>query len=98
MVDLQTAVQETKKFAAHTLGQERTLDIRVEEIESSRVEGDDVWLITISIPLPRTLADFIGARLPAGADLNRDYKQFTVKKDTNEILSMKIRLLAVPAA
>ena len=75
-------------------------DIRLEEIESSRVDGTDVWLITLSSYMP----DHRGPLAPVsvwnaiGAEREREYKVFTVAKDTGEVLSMKIRLLAAPSA
>jgi hypothetical protein len=47
-MDLKEAVRNAIVFAVGTLGQERTGDIRLEEIESSTVEGRPVWLITLS--------------------------------------------------
>jgi hypothetical protein len=91
-MDIDQAVQSAKAFATESLGPERTANIRLEEIESSAVEGRPVWLITLShgvnvSPVIRQLL---------GADAEREYKVFTVTKDTGEVLSMKIRLLTAP--
>lgn len=101
MVDIKRAVADAIDFARNALGPERTADLRLEEIESSNVEGKDVWLITLSNA-------FVGTNLLAmmqtrvfglgGTDTAREYKVFTVAKDTGEVLSMKIRLLVAPAA
>jgi len=88
-------------FAQDSLGEKRTADIRLEEIESSAVDGRPVWLITLSSLPPlddtaftmRRLAQTMGS---LGADAGREYKVFTVSKETGEILSMRIRLLATP--
>ncbi|HVN04785.1 MAG TPA: hypothetical protein VMT86_10230 [Bryobacteraceae bacterium] len=57
-------------------------EVLLEEVESSTLDSAPVWLITLSVP-PRPL--------PFG---RRDYKTFTVRADTGEVLSMKIRELA----
>jgi hypothetical protein len=90
-VDIDQAVRNAIAFAVKSLGPERTAMIRLEEIESSEVDGKPVWLITLSAgtnPLNAHLNRLIGA------DFDREYKVYTVTKDTGEVLSMKIRLLA----
>jgi len=96
-MDIDQAVQSAKAFASKSLGEERTANIRLEEIESAVVDGKPVWLITLSSESPR---DAIALNKTAplsrilGADAEREYKIFTVTKETGEVLSMKIRLLA----
>jgi hypothetical protein len=81
-------------FARDSLGPERTANIRLEEVESSIVDGRPVWLITLSSgSMPGPLSVLVGS---IGADTDREYKVFTVTKDSGEVLSMKIRLLATP--
>lgn len=94
-MDLKEAVRNAIVFAVGTLGQERTGDIRLEEIESSTVEGRPVWLITLSSAMT-TVGSFASVREALGTPPDREYKIFTVTKDTGEILSMKIRLLTAP--
>ena len=94
-MDIEQAVQNAKAFALKSLGLERTETIRLEEIESSIVAGEPVWRITLSSgtnPVSPTIRQLLGA------DAEREYKVFTVTKDTGEVLSMKIRLLATPGA
>jgi hypothetical protein len=100
MVDIKTAVATAIEYAKDSLGPERTQHIRLEETESSRVNGDDVWLITLSMALKdegplsalrSSMVDVLGAN-PA-----REYKVFTVAKSSGEVLSMKIRLLSTLA-
>lgn len=98
MVDIKSAVAAAINFARNSLGPERTVNIRLEEIESSNLDGNEVWLITLSTALtdigPFASLRAVGAAL--GADTAREYKVFTVAKSDGEVLSMKIRLLAVP--
>ena len=98
MVDIKNAVASAMDFASNSLGHERTVNIRLEEIESSNLDGNEVWLITLSTALrfsgPFASLGSLGAVL--GADTAREYKVFTVAKSDGEVLSMKIRLLAVP--
>jgi hypothetical protein len=98
MVDIKTAVANAMDFAKATLGPERTAGIRLEEIESSKINGEEVWLITLSNALikegPLASMRVVAAKL--GADMGREYKVFTVPKESGEVLSMKIRLLATP--
>jgi hypothetical protein len=88
------------EFARGSLGAERTINLRLEEVESSEVDGEAVWMITLSSELIKPehplLAPLGTGRSLYGADPAREYKTFTVAKDSGEVLSMKIRLLAVP--
>jgi hypothetical protein len=99
-MEIKEAVQKAITFAQAALGAPRTANIRLEEIESSTVEGKPVWLITLSSG--SVMGDAATSPLMAyatsawGAEREREYKVFTVAKDTGEVLSMKIRLLAVP--
>ena len=58
---------------------------QLEEVESAHDtrRRKTVWLITLSVPKP-------GALMP----LQRDYKIFTVDRETGEVLAMKIREIA----
>jgi hypothetical protein len=98
MVDIKVAVANAIQFARNSLGLERTTNIRLEEIESSIVDGRAVWLVTLSNSLidQGPLAPIRAAVAALGADTAREYKVFTVAKDDGEVLSMKIRLLATP--
>ena len=100
MVDIKTAVANAMEYAEDALGaSQQSLSLRLEEIESSTVRNENVWLITLSsvpwgdAPLASTPE---GASL-LGADPRRDYKVFAVSKATGEVKSMKMRLFSVPA-
>jgi hypothetical protein len=95
-MDIKDAVAKAEAFARDSLGPTRTAVIRLEEIESSTVDGRPVWLITLSNAdtSPGSIRGL--AALALGADAEREYKVFTVAKDNGEVLSMKIRLLAAP--
>jgi len=98
MVDIKDAVTAAIEFARNSLGSERTANIRLEEIESSSVNGKEVWLITLSTPI-QDGGPFTGMRDLAsvlGADTKREYKVFTVSKSDGNVLAMKIRLLETP--
>jgi hypothetical protein len=96
-MDIDQAVQNAIAFAARSLGPERTANIRLEEIDSSAIGDQPVWLITLSSELyPANPLRAYAVSL--GADSQREYKVFAVTKDTGEVLSMKIRMLATPGA
>ena len=99
MLDIRAAVANAMEFAKNSLGRERTATLRLEELESSVVNDTPVWLITLSTALgddslPATPPNNVPA---LGAAPAREYKIFTVSKINGEVLSMKIRLLAIPA-
>ena len=100
MVDIKEAVEAAMKFASEALGPQRTADLRLEEIESGKENGQQVWLITLSAPEVNThpLSDFKGGTLGdlIGINARREYKVFAVSKEAGEVLSMKVRLFAVP--
>jgi hypothetical protein len=95
-MDFKDAVRNAIAFATASLGPGRTTDLRLEEIESSTVGESAVWLITLSTASPPE-GNLSALRLMMGADPGREYKVFAVSKETGEVLSMKIRLLAAPA-
>jgi hypothetical protein len=94
-MEIEDAVQKAIAFARESPGPDRTSGIRLEEVESSEFDGIRVWLITLS-SLPPDRPPFPRESLFAalGADTNREYKVFMVRKDDGEVLSMKIRLLS----
>jgi hypothetical protein len=98
-MDIDHAVQSAKAFASKSLGAERTTNIRLEEIESSVVDGKPVWQITLSSEHSDTTHKVVLRNFGIlGTDSEREYKVFTVTRDAGEVLSMKIRLLATPGA
>lgn len=80
MVSIKEAVSNAVTFAQAALGADRTVNIRLEEVESGVWGGDDCWFITLS--------------MGATPLLKREYKIFTVRKNDGEVTSMKIRELA----
>jgi len=93
MASIKEATESALAFARAALGLERTAGARLEEVESTKVNGEDAWLITLSMIRPddlagsSSLADMLGKG-------KRDYKSFTVLKNSGEVTSMKIRELA----
>jgi hypothetical protein len=99
MVDIEAAVRAAKAFAIRSLEEHRTVDLRLEEIETGRVGDEDVWLVTLSsAETSRLGAPLANLTAVVGGDLNREYKQFAVGKASGEVLSMKVRLFPVPLA
>jgi hypothetical protein len=94
-MEIKDAMRNAIAFATESLGPERTADIRLEEIESSTVDGRAVWLITLSgtIKSDRSFNSIVAA---LGTEADREYKVFAVTKDKGEVLSMKIRPLLTP--
>jgi hypothetical protein len=72
-------------FAQETLGAHRTAGIRLEEVDST----DDSWLITLSMIGPRDPEG--GLSISAAFAGKRQLKIFTARRDTGEIIAMKIR-------
>ena len=86
MATIQEATRNAIAFARESLGAERTKGgLQLEEIESAREGGDEVWRITLSI------SDRDPMNALALFSTRRDYKTFTVIKSTGEVTSMKIR-------
>jgi len=92
MVSIKQAFANAAEFAASVFEPERLTDLRLEEVETAEVSGADAWLITMSMVRPGLMSALAALNNPKG--LPRDYKVFTVRKDTGEVLSMKIRELA----
>jgi len=87
---IKDAVQSAMIFAQETLGTDRTAGLLLEEVESGNVNGEDAWLITLSMMNIQGRNVITALPFPP-----RDYKIFTVLKKTGEVTSMRIRELAV---
>ena len=94
MVTVKDAVGMAIEFAQSVLGSSRTVDLRLEEVESIKVNGDDAWSITLSMPEPQTVSNLSTQLAAAFGKGPREYKTFTVNAATGQVLSMKIRELA----
>lgn len=90
MVSIRTATERAIAFAQEALGADRTTGIRLEEVESTAIDGEDAWFITLSMINP----DPDGGTLALLGAGKREYKSFTVLKRDGEVKSMKIRELA----
>ncbi len=95
MVSLKQAVANAAEFAMSVLG-DRAQSIQLEEVESVNTVNGDAWLITLSMIAKDALKDALGGpiRIPLYGENKRDYKTFTVIKETGEVNAMKIRELA----
>jgi hypothetical protein len=98
MVSVKEAVAKAIEFAQSVLDPARLSGLRLEEVDTTRVDGDDIWLITLSMLIPQApteqilgATEFLTSRR---REAPRDYKVFTVNSRTGQILSMKIRELA----
>jgi hypothetical protein len=95
---IQEATGNARNFAIQALGPERTQGIRLEEIESSTENDQPVWYITLSMLSHEPDGDLppkaISASSIFGGARKREYKTFSVLKDTGEVTSMKIRELS----
>jgi hypothetical protein len=91
VVSIKEAAENAGTFAKAALGPERTLGLRLEEVESTTVGSEDAWLITLSMCSPTPLSPIADVLFDKG---KREYKSFTVRKRDGEVTSMKIRELA----
>jgi predicted regulator of Ras-like GTPase activity (Roadblock/LC7/MglB family) len=96
MVSIKEATANAIAFARDALGAERTQSVRLEEVESTTVDGKDAWLITLSMIAPPSPGHLdVSANMAEVLGLGRrEYKTFTVIKVDGEVNSMKIRELA----
>ena len=84
MIDVKQAVKVAGECAENMLADENLIDARLEEVELS--ENGQLWYITLSfLREPLKLSDaLVGPK-------TREYKVFTLRSDTGEFVSMKIR-------
>ena len=52
MISIKEAVEKAMAFAKGLLDPSRTAAILLEEVDAGTSNGDDVWLITLSLPDP----------------------------------------------
>jgi hypothetical protein len=91
LATIQQTVQAAAAFAQETLGADRTGGLQLEEIDSGKSNGDEVWLITLSMVIPPNFS--INAAFDA-LSAKREYNVFSVLKNSGEVVSMRIRELA----
>jgi hypothetical protein len=97
MATIKEATQNARSFAADTLGEARIQGLRLEEVESGREDGNEVWRITLSMVLPKDDSPHLGIGAALGGlatPPRRVYKTFRVEKRTGEVTSMKMRELS----
>ena len=94
MVSLKQAVESAMTFATSVLGPERASDLRLEEVETDELNDQPVWQITLSMLAPQDLLRFSASLSAVLSPQPREYKTFAVGRETGEVLSMKIRVLA----
>ena len=96
LLPLAAGVTNAAAFAREALGAQRTQGIRLEEVESTTVGGEDAWLITLSMVIADEPANgFLQKLRTEGLRTGSlEYKTFTVIKRDGEVRSMKIRELA----
>lgn len=80
MTTIQEATKNAIAFAQEVLGPDRTKGLQLEEVESVSQDAKDVWRITLSVSSRDEPLNDLAAAL--GAFRRRDYKTFTVAKDT----------------
>ncbi|MGO4883683.1 MAG: hypothetical protein ACLP59_23110 [Bryobacteraceae bacterium] len=83
MIAVKEAVGNAVEFARNMLAPPPQ-DLRLEEVESGKYDRVDAWRITLSMQ----------DRAGLGSLGRREYKVFTVRRDTGEVISMRIRELA----
>ncbi len=84
MIGVKEAVAKAVEFAETVLEPGRASQILLEEVEAVTENGKDVWVITLSMIRPSLVNVLRG---------DREYKAFTVDRQTGEVLAMKIRAL-----
>ncbi len=102
MVSVKEAVAKAIEFAQSILAQSvldpvRISELRLEEVEMTKVNGEDAWSITLSMLRPQSPLEQVAAATQLTALLGnrpREYKTFAVNSQTGQVLSMKIRELA----
>jgi hypothetical protein len=82
MVTVKEAVGSAVEFARNMLDPPPQ-DLRLEEVDAGKTDRIDAWRITLSMQ----------DRAGLGSLGRREYKVFTVRRDTGEVVSMKIREL-----
>ncbi len=85
MIDVKQAITNARAYAADVLGQSNLL---LEEVRSD----DEHFTITLSVP-DRGRSPALNALLPDRSG-PREYKAFTVRKDSGEVVEMSIRRIA----
>jgi|GEM_PF-5015454 len=83
---MKQAVQIAKLQGAELLG---TTNLSLEEVERTKYNRRDAWMITLSHPIGLVEAPFAGF-----GRANRDYKRFYIDGQSGDLLAMKLREVA----
>jgi hypothetical protein len=86
MIPVKEAVSKAVEFAQTVLDPVRASQILLEEVDTGKLDSEEVWLITLSMPKPGAMSALLTAV--------RDYKTFTINGQTGQVLSMRIRQIA----
>jgi hypothetical protein len=95
MVTIKEATQNAMRFARDALAPSRAADMRLEEVDSSTLGGQEYWFITLSMVnsnASRQLDEIAVALDQSNSNLAS--KIFNVLKETGAVTSMKIREFA----
>jgi hypothetical protein len=95
MATIKEATQNAMAFALDALGPERAQGMRLEEVESAEEGDEHVWYITLSMLEPEVPAGSAASLSSILSPLlKREYKRFTIRKNTGEVTAMRIRELS----
>ncbi|HUO09547.1 MAG TPA: hypothetical protein VM008_14655 [Phycisphaerae bacterium] len=86
MLSIKDAAHRARQYLVELFGE--VADIRLEEVESE----ENNWLITLSFLANAPQED---AWIMTQSKMIRQYKIFTIDRDTGEVLAMRIRTLHV---
>jgi len=88
-VDVNTAVQNAKRWLGDVLKDEGIGDVGLEEVEFDGQAG--VWLITIGFSRPWNSIKNAYTAISGQPASTRSYRVISVKEPTGEVISMKRR-------
>ena len=87
-VDVNLGVKTAMMFLRTVMQDQRAANALLEEVELS--EDGSEWLITISVPTPKTNSSLVAAMSPTDIE-SRDYRLIRVSTANASVSSMKIR-------
>ena len=94
MIGIKEAIAKAREYLQDILGPQRTAEVLLEEVRSQQIDGEEAWLITLSIPAPKHALSTSPLAALGGQTIDtRDYKNIAIRKSDGEFIQMTIRTL-----
>ena len=91
MIEVKEAVKRAMDYVKDLYPPDQINNLRLEEVRTSEVSGDDRWEITIGFDPPHHTTSALGEVVGLRPRVQRQYKMVRLRRDDGEVEGMLIR-------